>query len=57
MNPVRMHEVGDVAVWVDGQMNLHVKAIVGQRDPVELSPDEARILAAILLGLAEVADE
>lgn len=63
--PVRSLSDGDVALWVE-QGAIHVRAFDpgrrapdGQlgphRDPVELTEDEARQLASMLLGLADQA--
>ena len=44
---------GDVSVWID-QEEIYMRAVDrGSRDPVELSPKDARQLAAALLELAD----
>jgi hypothetical protein len=48
--------LGDIALWVEQESSLQLKAVTGLGDPVELSPDEAKRLAQALLEYAEKAD-
>jgi hypothetical protein len=43
---------GDIRAWIE-QEAIHIKAFDNHGDPVELSAEEARILAQELLRLAE----
>jgi hypothetical protein len=48
---------GDVSVWID-QEEIYMKAVDRRsRDPVELTPSEARQLAAVLLEMADRLDD
>jgi hypothetical protein len=47
---------GDVTLWVEQDSSIQLRAITGQGDPVELSPDEAGRVAHTLLACAERAD-
>jgi len=48
---------GDVSVWID-QEEIYMKAVDRRsRDPVELTPKEARELAAVLLEMADRTDD
>jgi hypothetical protein len=49
-------ELGDVSLWIEQDSSIQLKAMTGQGDPVELSPDEARRVAHTLLAFAERAD-
>jgi hypothetical protein len=49
-------QLGDVTLWVEQDSSIQLKAIAGQGDPVELSPDEARRVAHTLIAFAESAD-
>jgi hypothetical protein len=49
-------QLGDVSLWVEQHSSIQLKAMTGQGDPVELSPDEARRVAHTLLEFAERAD-
>ena len=51
-----VHRVDDVAVWVADGSSAHIKATTEFNDPVELSGDEARRLAQLLVQLADEAD-
>lgn len=55
-DPAHVHHVDDVAVWVADGTSVHIKAVTEFNDPVELSGDEARSLAELLLQLAGEAD-
>jgi hypothetical protein len=46
----------DVRIWLEQESSVHLRAVTPHGDPVELSPDEARRLASILLALADQAD-
>jgi hypothetical protein len=52
----RLHNVGDVAEWLEQESSIQIKAVTSFGDPVELNSEEARRLAALLLTLAEQAD-
>ena len=43
---------GEIAMWVEQQASIHLKAISPSGDPVELSAEEALELAQELLRLA-----
>lgn len=54
-NRPRIHQIDEVLLWVaDGA--IHVRIENPFSDPTELSGDEARRLAGLLLDLAEEAD-
>ena len=48
-----VHELvqGEITVWVDG--GIHIKTRNPYGDPVEMSEEDARELAALLLRLAD----
>jgi len=61
MNSKRKAEVfslydGDIRVWIE-QEAIHMKAVDHGVDPVEMTGDEARKLAAKLIEFAEAIDE
>jgi len=43
---------GDVYLWVEAESSVMLKAITKHGDPVELSAEEAKELAATLLKMA-----
>lgn len=43
---------GEIALWTDQNRAIHIKAISAYGDPVELTAEEAKELAAELLRLA-----
>lgn len=49
-------QLGNVALWAEQDSSIQLKAVTGQGDPVELSPNEARRVAHTLLAFAEKAD-
>jgi hypothetical protein len=49
-------QLGNVTLWVEQDSSIQLKAVTGQGDPVELSPDEARRVAQTLLAFAERAE-
>ena len=51
-----VHHVDDVRVWLEEDSSVHIKAVTQSNDPIELSPGQARQLAAVLVELAERAD-
>lgn len=53
MSTEAIHEVDDVAVWLDKSGGIAIKAVTSSGDPVELSSTQARRLAHILSQLAE----
>lgn len=55
--PTVVHRVNDVSVWLEQGSSVHIKAVTSSNDPVELSGDEARRLASLLIQLAVEADE
>jgi hypothetical protein len=48
--------LGDVVLWVEQQSSVQLKAVTRYGDPVELSPDEARRVAQVLLEYADKAE-
>ena len=44
---------GDVYCWLEADSSVMLKAVTRFGDPVELSSDEAREIAAALLALAD----
>jgi len=48
---------GDVFLWLEQESSIHLKAISGHGDPVELTADEAREIAAALIATAQKLDE
>jgi hypothetical protein len=46
----------DVAVWLDGDGGITIRAATRENDPVELSSAQARKLAKVLLDLADRED-
>jgi hypothetical protein len=48
---------GNVSMWIENESSIMFKAAVkGYNDPVELTIDEARVIAESLLSLAERLD-
>ena len=45
--------VDDVHAWNEQMSSIHLKAVTGSGDPVELSAEEARSVAKALLSLAD----
>jgi hypothetical protein len=43
---------GDLVVWLEPSGSIMIKTNEPNGDPVELTGDEARALAAVLVGLA-----
>lgn len=50
--PDDVFSVDDVHLWLDASGGITIKAVTAHADPVELSPTQARELAALLLRLA-----
>jgi hypothetical protein len=44
---------GEIQVSLHDESSIHLRSITKQNDPVELSSEEARELAGILLSFAE----
>ncbi len=44
----------DVRVWIEQETSIHIKAATSFGDPVELTADDARQLAAALQRFAEL---
>jgi len=57
LGPPVVHRVDEVTVWLEQGSSVHIRAVTSSNDPVELSSDEARRLASLLLQLAGEADE
>jgi hypothetical protein len=53
MTPPKIFEIDDVRVWLDQGGGIAIKTVSPDNDPVELSPTQARRLAAVLIELAE----
>jgi hypothetical protein len=53
----QIHEFadGDVCLWLEQESSIHLKALSGS-DPVELTADEARKIAASLIESADKLD-
>ena len=47
---------GEVNLWISDGRSLHLKAITKHGDPVELSSEEAKEIAAHLLRLAKAVE-
>jgi len=47
---------GDVYFWLEQDSSIHLKAVSGS-DPVELTADEARAIAAALISVAQQLDD
>jgi hypothetical protein len=43
----------DVLLWLDPNGGITLKAVTGEGDPVEISPQQARHLAAALIDAAK----
>lgn len=52
----RVVEIGGVRLWIE-QETVHIKAVTQEGDPVELSEDEATLLASALTKLVKEIDE
>jgi hypothetical protein len=51
------HEIDrDIRVWLDPGGGIALKAVTAEGDPVELSPAQARKMAAVLVELADIDD-
>ena len=48
---------GEVYFWLEQESSIHLKAVSGHSDPVELTADEARGIAAALIATAQKLDE
>lgn len=57
MNPpdpdYREFSNGEIQVSLHNETSIHLRSVTKQNDPVELSSEEARELAAALMGFAE----
>ena len=51
-----VHIVDSVQAWLEQRASIHLKAVTAFGDPVELSSDEARMVAAALMRLADELD-
>ena len=49
--------VSEAYAWIEQESSIHVKAASVHGDPIELSADEARELARVLISLANALDE
>ena len=47
---------GDVYFWLEQESSIHLKAVSGRSDPVELTADEAREIASALIATAQKLD-
>ena len=52
----RIISSGEVVLWIEQGTSIHIKAITREGDPVELSEEEARELAAALTEMAAALD-
>ena len=43
---------GDIRVWIEQESSIHIKAVTKTNDPVELSEEEALMLADVLRKFA-----
>ncbi len=49
--------IGEVHLWIEQGTSIHLKAVAGHSDPVEMTWEEARELARLLTVLAEEGEE
>jgi hypothetical protein len=47
---------GEIALWTTDDRSIHLKAVTGHGDPVELNAEQARELAAQLMQLALIVE-
>ncbi len=47
---------GDVCFWLEQESSIHLKAVSGSSDPVELTADEVREIASALIATAQKLD-
>ncbi len=47
-NSTKVHTIDDVRVWSEQASSIHIKAVTGTGDPVELTTHQARDLVAVL---------
>jgi hypothetical protein len=47
----------EIRVWVEQDSSIHMKVVTLTGDPVELSENEARRLAAVLMKYAELIEQ
>jgi hypothetical protein len=52
-----VHTIGGVVLWIEQETSIQIKALSEYGDPLELTGQEARELAALLMQLAEEIDE
>lgn len=47
---------GEIKVWLEDERSIHLKAVTSFGDPVELSTEETKELADVLMRLAARAE-
>lgn len=57
-NPKGLYKLcdGEVYLWIEQDSSIHIKAISGKDDPVEMTCEEAREVGRLLIELADVAE-
>ena len=50
-------KIGEFRAWIEQETSIHVKAVTQYGDPIELSAEAARLIANMLIAMADELDE
>ena len=56
MSEVLKFAGGELYFWIEHESSIHLKAVSSHGDPIELTAEDAREIAAALLSAAEQLD-
>ncbi len=53
----KQRRIGEFRAWIEQETSIHVKAVTQCGDPIELSAKPARLIANMLIDMADELDE